>query len=347
MTASGETNSKIKVAIVGGGCAALTTAFELTRARHNGRYEVTVYQTGWRLGGKGASGRGDADRIEEHGLHLWMGFYENAFRLMRECYAERHRAFPDCRHADWRQAFEPAPDVAVADRAGNGWEYWLAHFPPGNGEPGDPNHTLPLDVSDYIERTGLLLAELLRSVVDEETGSSAKYPAQSNYNRPAGPLDPAALMASIDRLFVYGQLATSSAIIEASNLVQEIVARWLPGMLQAGGALPLRIFEALSATARARLDQVVARDSHVRRTWEVIDLVLAVANATVVKRVLNDDVAPGARNHRVILTAAFCTCPPPSVRPCLALVPTFAVDTGAISFLAEISCANVEALKAL
>ena len=31
------------------------------------------------------------DRIEEHGLHLWMGFYENAFRLMRECYAEAGR----------------------------------------------------------------------------------------------------------------------------------------------------------------------------------------------------------------------------------------------------------------
>ena len=28
-------------------------------------------------------GGGVADRIEEHGLHLWMGFYENAFRLMR------------------------------------------------------------------------------------------------------------------------------------------------------------------------------------------------------------------------------------------------------------------------
>ena len=47
------------------------------------RYDVTVYQPGWRLGGKGASGRGPADRVEEHGLHVWMGFYENAFALMR------------------------------------------------------------------------------------------------------------------------------------------------------------------------------------------------------------------------------------------------------------------------
>lgn len=89
MTTSTE---RVRVAVVGGGCAALTTAFELSRPEHNGRYEVTVYQMGWRLGGKGASGRGVADRIEEHGLHLWMGFYENAFRLMRDCYGERHAA---------------------------------------------------------------------------------------------------------------------------------------------------------------------------------------------------------------------------------------------------------------
>ena len=82
------TGGPVKVAIVGGGCAALAAAFELTRPQHEGRYEVTIYQLGWRLGGKGASGRGPAGRIEEHGLHLWMGFYENAFRLVRECYAE-------------------------------------------------------------------------------------------------------------------------------------------------------------------------------------------------------------------------------------------------------------------
>src|SRR5262245_13910979 len=78
----------IRVAVLGGGCAGMTTAFELSRPEHRGRYAVTVYQLGWRLGGKGASGRGVADRIEEHGLHLWMGFYENAFMLMRQCYEE-------------------------------------------------------------------------------------------------------------------------------------------------------------------------------------------------------------------------------------------------------------------
>jgi uncharacterized protein with NAD-binding domain and iron-sulfur cluster len=52
MTNSGK---PVGVAVIGGGCAALTAAFELTRPEHNGLYEVTVYQMGWRLGGKGAS----------------------------------------------------------------------------------------------------------------------------------------------------------------------------------------------------------------------------------------------------------------------------------------------------
>jgi uncharacterized protein with NAD-binding domain and iron-sulfur cluster len=69
----------------------MVAAFELTRPELAGRFEVTVYQPGWRLGGKGASGRGlngASRRIEEHGLHVWFGFYENAFAVMRDAYQE-------------------------------------------------------------------------------------------------------------------------------------------------------------------------------------------------------------------------------------------------------------------
>ena len=60
------------LAIIGGGAASVAAAFELTRPQHRGKYRVSVYQMGWRLGGKGASGRGPADRIERH-LPLSMG----------------------------------------------------------------------------------------------------------------------------------------------------------------------------------------------------------------------------------------------------------------------------------
>jgi uncharacterized protein with NAD-binding domain and iron-sulfur cluster len=64
---------KKKIAILGGGVGALTAACYLTeRSGWNDEYEVL----GWRLGGKGATGR-DLDhhqRILEHGLHVWFGW---------------------------------------------------------------------------------------------------------------------------------------------------------------------------------------------------------------------------------------------------------------------------------
>src|SRR6516225_4970158 len=107
-----------RVAVIGGGRASMAAAFELTRPELRGRYEVTVYQMGWRLGGKGASGRGVHGRIEEHGLHLWMGYYENAFRLMRDCYAELRAVAPETNPLRFEDAFSPAEYNGAMDAGG-------------------------------------------------------------------------------------------------------------------------------------------------------------------------------------------------------------------------------------
>src|SRR5579859_4545351 len=93
----------------------MAAVWELSRPEHQGRYDVTVYQQGWRLGGKGASGRGPNGRIEEHGLHVWMGFYENAFRLMRSVYCELARDPKTCPIADWKDAFFPTSHIGLAN----------------------------------------------------------------------------------------------------------------------------------------------------------------------------------------------------------------------------------------
>ena len=80
-----QKSGKEHIIVLGGGIGSLSAVFELTNQKSwQDNYDITVYQMGWRLGGKGASGRdqSDHDRILEHGLHIWFGFYQNAFNMM-------------------------------------------------------------------------------------------------------------------------------------------------------------------------------------------------------------------------------------------------------------------------
>jgi uncharacterized protein with NAD-binding domain and iron-sulfur cluster len=131
--------SRTSIAILGGGTASLTTAFELTSIPDwEQKYEITVYQMGWRLGGKGASGR-NADvsqRIEEHGLHVWGGFYQNAFTVMQRCYAELGRD-PTAPLANWQDAFKPKSDVVWEEYVNDRWIHWQLTIPGNSNLPGD------------------------------------------------------------------------------------------------------------------------------------------------------------------------------------------------------------------
>jgi uncharacterized protein with NAD-binding domain and iron-sulfur cluster len=127
-----------KVAILGGGAGAMAAAFYLSaQPGWRDRYDITLYQQGWRLGGKGASGRnaGLGQRIEEHGLHIWFGFYANAFAMMRAAYAELGRP-PAAPLASWDAAFRPHDYVALAEPLGAAWQSWNLVLPRRPGEPG-------------------------------------------------------------------------------------------------------------------------------------------------------------------------------------------------------------------
>lgn len=260
----------IEVAVVGGGCAGLAAAFELTRPEHRGRYHVTVYQLGWRLGGKGASGRGPADRIEEHGLHVWMGFYENAFRLMRECYAELDRDPAACRIATWRDAFVPDPYVCLTERREDGgWRFWTAAFPPEPGDPGDPfRERNPFSVAGYLQRCATLLRLLLVSACDK---------AAAPERGAASSLSPEALLDSVNRLLRYGQIATLAGLIEACRLLEGALGT----VVQAPDNLLLRLIDAVAAGARRFVESLVETDDEARRIWELVDLVLTILRGSV------------------------------------------------------------------
>jgi uncharacterized protein with NAD-binding domain and iron-sulfur cluster len=118
------------IVIVGGGMSALTTAYHLTDPALNGRYTVSIYTMGWRLGGKGASGRNAAknNRIEEHGLHIWFGTYHNAIALMRRCYAEMGRP-AEAPLATFDAAFKGQSHVALTETVNGAVRDWMIDFP--------------------------------------------------------------------------------------------------------------------------------------------------------------------------------------------------------------------------
>jgi uncharacterized protein with NAD-binding domain and iron-sulfur cluster len=278
------TQGPIKVAIVGGGCASIATAFELTRPEHEGRYSVTVYQLGWRLGGKGASGRGPADRIEEHGLHLWMGFYENAFRLMRECYGELGRDPKRHPMATWQDAFVPDHVSGVADRSPAGqWSPWMVHFPPVDGLPGDAGRLHRWTPADYLSRCVTLLRTLFDAISVRTGGAPAAAP-QLRIEE-AG-----ALLA---RLASYTELAALGGIIEYLNMLDAAV-RALPSY---PGEMVLRFHEALARAARSQIETIVDKDDEVRRLWEIADLVLATIRGMVRDGLLTDPRGFDAIDH--------------------------------------------------
>jgi uncharacterized protein with NAD-binding domain and iron-sulfur cluster len=270
----------IKVAIVGGGCAGITTAFELSNPVHEGKYEVTVYQLGWRLGGKGASGRGAADRIEEHGLHLWMGFYENAFRLMRECYAEAKRDPRTCPIADWRDAFHPDNTCAVMDHTPDGrWLPWLSPFPPAPGLPGDEGPPQRWTVVDYLSRSVTLLRTLFEAV-QRRTGIVAEAPGP----HAEAPASPAETTDRMTRLTRYGELATLTTLLESIRILDTVV-RALPNY---PGELILQFHDAITTAARRQLESLVQKDDETRRLWEVAELVMATIRGIVRFRLATD-----------------------------------------------------------
>jgi uncharacterized protein with NAD-binding domain and iron-sulfur cluster len=139
-----------KIAVLGGGMGSLTTVFQLTSDPDwKTKYDITVYQIGWRLGGKGASGRNSsvAERIEEHGLHLWFGFYDNAFNVIQQVYAANNRQ-PGTPLATWQEAFTGYDFIALEEEVNNEWLHWPFTIPPNNLTPGAG--ALPPTLEGYI-----------------------------------------------------------------------------------------------------------------------------------------------------------------------------------------------------
>lgn len=158
-----------KIAALGGGMASLTAVYQLTSDPDwKSKYDITLYQMGWRLGGKGASGRNGvpsstglvSQRIEEHGLHLWFGFYDNAFNLIQRVYEDNNRP-PGSPLATWQEAFEGYSTVTLEENVNGVWQDWVFKVDPNGLKPGDETE-MP-DMYEYV----MHMVNLLRDKHDE------------------------------------------------------------------------------------------------------------------------------------------------------------------------------------
>ena len=81
---SSNKGSRQRVAVLGAGPAGLAAAFALAET---GKYDVHVYQMGWRAGGKCATGREPENhRALQNGSHYLFGSYFNSFDLIRRAH---------------------------------------------------------------------------------------------------------------------------------------------------------------------------------------------------------------------------------------------------------------------
>ena len=143
-------NAREKIAVLGGGVGALSAAFYITeQPGWADKYEITVYQHGWRLGGKCASGHdmrpGYGHRIYEHGLHIFAGFYDQAFDLLRRAYAELDRPDNHPNQTVW-DAFTPEDTITLVDQSmpSDPNLMWYMDFPPNDDVPGDDLTEAPI-----------------------------------------------------------------------------------------------------------------------------------------------------------------------------------------------------------
>lgn len=262
---------KTRVAILGGGVGAISAAYQLTSfPGWQDRYEITLYQMGWRLGGKCASGRNaeHAQRIEEHGLHIWHGFYDNAIRQMRDCYT--HAGPMGGVFRNFEEAFEPYNNVTLTERVDGQWRNWFLR-PPANSATAGSGGVM-LTPWEYCGEALRMLRAMfdgvpdrdcaLKTVPQEQVHADLPQPRESNR---IGPRTRLHLLAA-----VFGELPKLAGVLGAP------IRRALLALLE----------EALKELRERHADKASKSDEQ-RRFLIAADLVLAAITGVIQDEVIS------------------------------------------------------------
>jgi uncharacterized protein with NAD-binding domain and iron-sulfur cluster len=253
--AEGSSTQRTRVAILGAGPAGLAAAWGLSNsAALRERFDVTVYQVGWRAGGKLASGRiGKENRVRQNGTHYLFGCYDNSFELGKKAYDELNAA-GDQRFGRFDEAFIPVTFLALKQRFRGEWHDWVVDLPTNRHKPGD--HTSQLEPSQ-------ILSMLLQWVVESVAGWK-----QSRRLRPKPPFSPgfdppswwSRVASHVFDVTVHELLTLALRLLRATRLGPELssAVAWLLDQARHG--------------AWVHLERQVASDLAACRQWMLIDL---------------------------------------------------------------------------
>jgi uncharacterized protein with NAD-binding domain and iron-sulfur cluster len=272
--------------------AALSAAIELSEAGWRDRFEqITLYQRGWRLGGKGASSRGISGRIEEHGLHMLLGIYDETFDIMRRSYEEldRPHSDPQCPILTWDDAVAPSNRVGVTDQEADRWVPWVATFPPAPGRPGGDAGRGPRTVFDLAVRSIRWLFEFYRSIAEPPLagGGSVYLSSSPTPRRAAGSLRSGGVAAALHGAGLTG-VALVVEVLQRLELLQS--SSLTPPQLEAA----LRpLVGPLAAAGRS----VVTSDRNTRRTYQLVEILVANLAGIVADKLLTRPEGFAAIDH--------------------------------------------------
>jgi uncharacterized protein with NAD-binding domain and iron-sulfur cluster len=277
MTTASRQPERRRIAILGGGMSGLAAAWRLSEPGWEERFErITVYQRGWRLGGKGASSRGANGRIEEHGLHIWLGYYENSFRVVRQVYRELDRPSlaPNVPIKTWTDAFQPVSEVGFEDFDGTRWKHWVATFRPNDELPGeDEADSGAMTLTEFISRSLRLVADFYASLSTPPPRDGLVLSASPEPPRHSSAWEGA--LAAVIPTLIAGAMQVVSMVGQAQKTAA-VDYRWLASL---GSTL-----DSLHSAFR----DLALPDDRARRLWSLIDLVMTTTRGIIADGLLID-----------------------------------------------------------
>lgn len=278
--------------------AGLTTAWELSSdAQRDNIASVTVYQRGWRLGGKGASSRGPNGRIEEHGLHVLLGYYHATFAMMQACYDEldRERTRPAAPLRTWSDAVKPSGDISLTERTETGWEPWSTHFsitdemPGTDGQPVHGQSLGRLGIAEVVRRSFQLIIDFHGSAASRSPGDAA---ATGGVVLSPSPNRPDEANSEATRLALRAMGLT--ALAGACELLDQLGDA--TASLRARNSLLSAVQDTLSS-AQDALAATVADGAELRRTRTLVDLVFTNLRGMIADGLLSSTAGFNAIDH--------------------------------------------------